>query len=271
MRRKVIGALLALLLATAGTLTLLVYVRTAEERALAGERAVDVYVVAEPIARGTSADRLGDLVALTKVPAKVVPAGTVDRLDLLEGKVAGVDLVPGEQLLQSRFITPEELVAQTAVEIPEGLHQVTVALDPERALGGEVKPGDTVAVLASFDPFELQEAGVEVEEGESGPKTPNSTHIILHKVLVTNVQLQGGRTGTTDVSSPAAGGGDDEEQQPETPRAPTGQLLVTLAVDAPSVERVVFTAEHGFLWLSQEPEDAPEDGTRIQTRDTIYR
>ena len=52
--------------------------------------------------------------------------------------------------------------------------------------------------------------------------------------------------------------------------APTGKLLVTLALDAPSVERVVFAAEHGTVWLSAEPSDAPEDGTKIVERGNVY-
>lgn len=269
MRRKIIGVAAAVLLAAVGTFTLLLYVRAAETRALAGERVVDVFVVTDQIERGTAAEDVELRVAARQVPAKVVPAGTVDDLDSLDGKVTAVDLVPGEQLLAARFITPEELVAQTAVEVPDGLHEVTVALDAERALGGRVKPGDTVGVLSSFEPMEPAEAGLEVTgDPELAAKTPYSTHMILHKVLVTNVQIQGAGMGNGTATAPT-GETDGEEQGPG--QAPSGKLLVTLAIDAPAVERLVFTAEHGTVWLSHEPEDAPEDGTQIQTRDMVYR
>ncbi|MBA2528955.1 MAG: Flp pilus assembly protein CpaB [Euzebyales bacterium] len=255
MNRRIIGAVAAVLLAAMGTFVLLAYVRSAEDRALAGERVVEVFVTQEAITKGTPVEALGTKVALEKVPAKVRAGSSVDRLDLLEGKVAAVDLVAGEQLLSSRFVAPETLQAQGEIEIPDGLHQVTVSLEPQRALGGQLKPGDTVGVLASFDPFEGDDP-----PGEQGPpKSPNSTHLILHKVLVTQVQ-QASAAG----AAPPGGSGN------QTAQAPSGNLLVTLATKAPSVERLVFTAEHGFVWLSHEPKTAPEKGTSIQTRDTVY-
>ena len=39
-------------------------------------------------------------------------------------------------------------------DVPLGLQEVTVALDPERAVGGDLKVGDTVGVVLSFDPFD---------------------------------------------------------------------------------------------------------------------
>jgi pilus assembly protein CpaB len=259
-KRKIIGVAAAIVLAALGTGVLLVYVGAAEQRALAGEVTVDVLVANDTIPKGTDVAALGSLVRAEKVPSKVRAKGAIadlEALDDLEGEIALVDLVAGEQLVAARFGTQAELVAQTGVQVPAGLLQVTVSLEPQRALGGQVRPGDTVGVLSSFDPFDLD--GVVGEDGEEGAsKTPNTTHLILHKVLVTNVQTEGG------MASQA------EEGDETTPPAPTGNLLVTLAVDAPSIERLVFTAEHGALWLSAEPDDAPEDGTRIQTRGTVY-
>ncbi|MCZ6857885.1 MAG: hypothetical protein O7F70_07790, partial [Gemmatimonadetes bacterium] len=51
---------------------------------------------------------------------------------------------------------------------------------------------------------------------------------------------------------------------------PTGNLLVTLAMEPDDVERTVFSAEFGTVWLAQESETAPDKATRIQTRGTIY-
>lgn len=55
MSRKVVGIVVALLLATVGTVALVSYVRTAEQRAQAGEELVEVYVVNGTIKAGTSA------------------------------------------------------------------------------------------------------------------------------------------------------------------------------------------------------------------------
>ncbi len=52
--------------------------------------------------------------------------------------------------------------------------------------------------------------------------------------------------------------------------APTGNLLVTLGVDPVSAERVIFTIEHGYLWLGREGANVANLDTDIQTRETVY-
>ena len=252
MNRRAIGTLVALVLAAAGTFVLLTYVRTAEDRAMAGEEIVEVLMVAKAVPEGTAAEALRPLVTVEKIAAKMRAADSIANLDALEGKVAAVDLVPGEQVLSTRFVDPEVLAAKGDIEVPDDVHEVTVSLDPQRALGGQIMAGDKVGVLASFDPFEGRDP-----PGDEPPlKTPNSTHMILHKVLVTKVQGVGPVT-STDPNSQATAG-------------ITGNFLITLALEAPAVERVVFAAEHGFVWLTNEHEKASESGTRIQTRGTVY-
>jgi pilus assembly protein CpaB len=275
MNRKVIGLGLAIALAAAGTFVLVNYVRAAEDRVLAGEETVPVYIVSEAVRSGESAALLGNRITVEQVPAKVRASGSVTSLSQLEGQVAAVDLVPGEQLLASRFVTPEVFEDQDAIEVPAGLLEVSLSLEPERAGGGLLQPGDLVAVLASFDPFTVDE-GFDESEGEfvlfsfadeqedqnaRPQRTPNTTHVILHKVLVTSVQVERLPRETERADAEATG----------VELAPTGNLLVTLATTASDLEKVVFGAEHGSIWLAFEPADAPEGDTQIQTRLTVYR
>lgn len=253
MNRKFVGVAAAVLLASIGTLTLLGWAKSAEDRALAGERTLNVLVVMQDIAKGTRAEDLGTQVEMKRVPAKVKAAGSVDNVADLKGKVAAVDLVPGEQVVSTRFVEPEVLARQTGVEVPDGLQEVTIKLEPQRAVGGNLRPGDTVGLVASFEPFE--------DVNGSGTKSPNETHLMLHKVLVTRVQA-------APTTASRSSGEDDEDRGPEP--VPGSDLLVTLAVDAPSVERIVFAQEFGRVWLTAEPETATEDGTTIQHRGTVY-
>lgn len=225
-RQKVIGIIASVVLAGIGTALLVAYVSSAEDRALAGEKTVGVLVVTEPIAQGTKAEEIAGKVRIEQVPAKVLAQDAVASIGALTGKVAAVDLLPGEQLVPTRFATPAE-----AAGIPAGMLQVTVALDPVRALAGRLRAGDSVGVTVSFD-------------------DPESTHLILHKVRVTDVR--------TDQGAPVTSKADG----PSSPSA----VMVTLALDAPSIEKVVFAAEHGRMWLSWEPKEANEGGTKVQTR-----
>ncbi|HVM51769.1 MAG TPA: RcpC/CpaB family pilus assembly protein [Acidimicrobiales bacterium] len=238
MNRRLIGLLVSLALATVGTIVLVGYVRSAEARALEGEQLVEVLVVTDRIEAGTTAADVAGSVRAEEVPAKVRAAGALgDTADLraLEGLVADVDLLPGEQLLRDRFVAPA--VVQRG-DVPAGLLEVTLSLATERALGGRVSPGETVGVVGSFT-------------DSQGTAT---TRIILHKVVVTAVQLG---VGTTD---------DIDDENAEFPNS---NVLVTLAVDALSAERLVFAAEHGRVWLTSEPLDAPETDSGVQTYETV--
>ena len=248
MNRKLTGLVAAAVFALVGTLVLVGYVRSAEARAASGEETVDVLVVTSEIPAGTKADELAEYVEVKQVPAKVRAANAIDDLaDLedLEKLVVSVDLLPGEQVVTTRFSTA---IAREGV--PEGLLEVTVRLQPERALGGNLSEGDRVAVVSSFAPFDLE--GMASQPG-APKKTPNETHIILHDVLVTKVQASEGLPS------------DDDED-----KAPDSDLLVTLALDAASVQRVVFTAEYGTLWLSAEPNGAPTVELPIIDRGSVF-
>ncbi len=270
MNRRIFGLLTAVLLAVVGTFALVAFVTNAEARALEGEELVEVYVVTEPIAGGTPGEAVEDFVVVEEVPAKVLAAGAVESLPSLVGRVAAVDLQPGEQLIESRFIDVSEFADRAAgVQIPEDMIEVTLALDPQRAVGGLLEPGQTVAVLASFEPFDLEAAVIEVD-GEEVPlpeavasaidtKTPNSTDLLLRKVIVTAVQEVRDRSFSSD----------DEEFSRLT-TAPENAVLVTLAVLPSDAERLVFTAEYGSVWLAVERDTVPEVEDDIKTRVNVY-
>lgn len=280
MNRRWIGIAASVALVLLGTFVLVRFVQGAEERALEGQETVQVLVVNTAVPKGSPAEDLGDKVETALVPAKVQAPGSVADLTLLQGTYTSVDLVPGEQVLSTRFVTAQELVALEEFALPEGLLEVTFSLAPDRALGGALRPGDEVAFVASFQPFNITEdeadaAGVQVQEANLGPtaettaaeataqlqkRTPASSHLIVHKVLVTNVQVERLPTEANEATA--------EEQGVDL--APTGNLLVTLAAPPEEVERMVFTGEFGLIWLAQESETAPENTTQIQTRETIY-
>lgn len=280
--RRMIGIVAAVALAAVGTLLLVGYVKAAEERALAGEEVVPVLVVDQPVEQGTGPDGLIEALRTERVPAKVAAEGAVAEIDDLEGLVAGVDLVPGEQLTIQRFVAPETLAVTKRVPAPEGFLEVTVSLAPDRALGGQIVPGDRVAVIASFDPIQVgapepgtEEAGDEVvveddevfvgetiTDPEGVTRAPHATGLLLRGSLVTNVQVE---------QLPREPVDEIPEDAPEL--APTGNLLVTLALTPEDAPRVVFTAEHGFLWLASDDAGSPEGPIEepIQTRDRVFR
>ena len=270
MKRKIAGILVAILLATIGTVALVAYVKSAKDRAIAGEERVKVYVVKSSVRRGTPMTEIRNAIDLIEIPAKVLANGAiVDPVQLGENQVAAIDLVSGEQLLKSRLVDADQL---TRVNVPKGLQQLTLALDPERAVGGELKAGDTVGIVISFEPFDTNEfVPISGQEGQveiRQTKTPNTTHLTLHKVLVTGVQFDKNDSGQTTTAVLGVAKKDADPSQVE--QAPASRLLVTLALSSPHVEQVVFGAEFGLIWLTAEDFNTDETGTRIVTLDEVY-
>lgn len=277
MNRRLLGFAGAALLAVIGAIAILVYVGDADDRAQSDLELVEVYMVDERVPAGSDEAQLRRAVTTELVQANTVVRGGVTDLAQLEGKVAAVDLVSGEQLLLGRLIDAAQFDngRNRLTSVPEGLHEVTFSLTPERAVGGQIAPGDTIAFVATLGSGKISSAGFDDQTGEvvlpqGGLDTnitqqnltiPERTHILLHKVLVTRVQVEQLPREVTDADGNPVDSGS---------LAPTGNLLITLALEAPDVERTVYVAEHGNIWLSYEPDDASEEGTRILDAGSVF-
>lgn len=247
MKRRVIAAIMAILLAAVGGVVLLTYVGAADKRAMAGMETVNVLVVSKLIPEGTPAEKLGELVATKTLPAKAVASGALSDLKQISGRITTTALQPGEQIFASRFIDPKSLEKSDELKIPKGMSQVSILLDSQRVLGGYLTAGSTVGLYISLP--------------EKDP-VPGQTRLVLNKVLVSRVQ--GGLT-----AAPAP----QKEGEPPATQAPLaqGSVMVTLVLTARDAEKVVFAAENGTIWLSMEPADADLSGTRVVTRENVYK
>jgi pilus assembly protein CpaB len=270
-KRKALAAVTAVLLALLSTAALVRYVQGAEERAVAGEELVEVLVATGDIKAGTPTAEMAERVSLATVQVKVRPDDAVTTFTQIDGLVAAVDLVKGEQLLTTRFVNPGAFqgARSSSVRLPEGANEVTFKLSPERALGGQLRPGDIVTVLASFEPLDSQASGSSAAASPGGgptatdsggtveQKSPNTANVLLNDIMVVRIQFP-----------------DDAEASDKEKNgvgvAPTQDLLVTLAVDQPSLGRAVFAAEFGRVWLSYEPAKADSTKNSIVTRDNVY-
>jgi pilus assembly protein CpaB len=237
-KRRVLAAVAALVLAAVGGGLLLAYVSAADQRAMADLAPSTVLVVTTAVPAGADAEQVSESVAVRELPGVAVAPGAASSLGELKGLVTTTALQPGEQLLRSRLADPAVLQAAKGVVVPAGMHRVSLQLEPQRAVGGRVAAGDTVGVFLSTE-----------------NKDVSTTQLSLHKVLVTAVE-----------GAPAAAGDGTSKAQP----APE-TMTVTLAAKAAAVEKIVFAAEHGTIWLSAEPADASTDSTPVLTKGNLYR
>ncbi|GAA5161706.1 Flp pilus assembly protein CpaB [Ornithinimicrobium tianjinense] len=255
--RRVIAALVGVVLALLGAFLVINYAANADERAAADLETQPVLVALEEIPVGTPVSDFGDRAEVRQVPVAVVVEGAVADVSAAEDLVLSVATVAGEQLSTARLVTPEALRARGGTALPEELkdsHQVTVLLDKARALGGNIAAGDTVGVFMSFEidtSEEDQSVGpqeqVTTEDGRplvAGGSSVSVTDLTLHKVPV--VRVEGAYV------APAVSTDEAKDEEAED------RLFVTFALDPEDAARLVYAAEWGTIYLSLEPEGAPE-------------
>lgn len=283
MKRRVIGILLALVLASAGTIMLVAYVKNAKDDAVKGEDQVNVFVVDKTIAQGSTVAEITSSVSLVEMPKRLMAHDAVlDLNDLDSGLVAGVDFEQGDQLLISRMVDPRSLVR---VGVPDGLQEITVSLSPERAAGADLLPGDLVGVVMSFDPFDVAATVVTTvadaiatdPTSSTQPalptKTPNTSHLTLNTILVTAVQYSkqdSQRVAQIQGTSSDLSAATDTTLAATVAESPDNNLLITMAVTAAEAEQVAFAAEFGHIWLTVQGVDSSAAGSRVVTRDQVY-
>jgi len=231
MKRRALGVLVAVGLTLVGTVLLVGYVHGAEGRAVAGERLVDVLVVAQPVKKGTPASALNGKVKLQHVPAKVRAETAVSDLSALRGLVTTADLAVGEELVQGRFGHPDSLDVSGSVDTTN-LVKVSASFDAERAVGGQLKPGDLVTVAISY------------EEDKT-----KLTRLVLHQVPVVSVSGAVVSTSSTDTKKKGGLGSSGSSSD---------KVMVTLGLTQDQSGKFVWGLEHGSVWLGLEPTKAAD-------------
>lgn len=255
MKSRLLAGIAAVVLAVIGAVLVVSYAHGADERAVKDLDPVDVLVVAKAVPAGTAVESLLPFLAAQKLPGTAVAKSALHSLDGQTGKVTAVELLPGEQLVAERLTAPETAQSSGAVQVPDGLQEISFQLDPQRVVGGRLAAGDHIGIFIS-----LKNGGIEAKPDKE------TTQLTLHKVLVTAVQRAPAATPSPQPSPGASGA------PPEDTSLPTGALLLTVAVNDVDATRIVYGSEFGTLWLSKEPLNAKDSGRPgIMTKPEVYK
>jgi pilus assembly protein CpaB len=241
MQSRFLSILIAVVLALLATAAMVVYVNGADRRARENQEPVIVLVAKETIPAGTSGEdaQNGKMIAREEVPKQNRVAGAVTAPSQLEQRYAAVDIVKGEQLLQERWVGAEDIAGRRLLQIPQDAQAVSLGLDLTKQVAGFVTPGDKVGLVFSYK---------EKESSESIDKT----HFLLQGIQVLAV----GATALPNGSSQGAG-------RVNQGRGSQNLTAVTLAIPKQHVERVVFAAENGSIYLTLLPPNAtPQANTQ---------
>lgn len=243
-RRRVLVISTAVLLALVGMFVIVAFVNSAERRALEGTQLVPVLVANAEIEANTPATELGSLVTTEEVPERLRQDDAVRNLDNLEDQVTTSAIRAGEQIVGRQFGAASEAERGGGAEIEQGMEIVSIALEPQRAVGGLLAAGDLVSVIISLDEADVENAS-SPEQRKTVKKT---TGLVLNNVKVTAVA--GGVTAEAEEAANA--------------------VMVSLEVDGLDAERIVFGMEQGSVWLTQNGEDVGNPDGQTRTPENVY-
>lgn len=245
MNRRVIGLVVAVLLAAIATAALYFYVQRADERAQEDVQLRQVYVATQQIEAGTAAEAAitQGLVQQREIPANAVAQGAIGSLDQIEGLVATVPIVPGQQIVTANFDETAAVATGTDIEVPEGLQAVSIDLGVLPGVAGFVNAGDRLSIISLIN----QDTGAAPAEGEeAAPAEGLTAQYFMQDALVLAV---GQRVTNFDENGNATGRSIRENNE---------NYIFTLALTPEQIERLVFAETQTQLWASLQP-DREED------------
>ncbi len=155
-------------------------------------------------------------VAVEQVPENMVPASAVKSVDEAVGKIARVQLVPGEILVSERLVEPAATGKDVAFTMPEDYVIVALPATDLLSQSNILKPGDKVDILVS------------VETGSTTAATNMVTLDSLQNMVIQGILA----SKTLDVKSGAFGGKSTEKKNTAQMPPPDGLLIAVSPQDA---------------------------------------
>lgn len=256
MTRRILGVVLAIVLAVIGTGAVLLYVNKTRNTVTEGQTAVTVLVAKQRISAGTTGASIKtrELMEEIVMPAGALPADSLTSLPAeLDELVVTHDIQPRQLLLKGMFGAPTKLSGGVAV--PEKMMAVSLKMAVEEEVGGFVRPGSQIAV---FGTFEL----VDEQYKKLTGKNNTGTKVLLPRVEVLAV----GAYGADGVTS---------AQRNDAAKESGGKvtLLVTVAVTQEQAEKLIHAVRIADLYLAlltDSSETRTEPGVAVDNR-TILR
>jgi pilus assembly protein CpaB len=205
------------------------------------------------------------------VPKEYVVPQAVTSADRVSGMVTVAPIAKGEQIALTKLIFPRE--TQTggggggglAEVTPVGKRAITINVDNMASVGGMIRPGDYVDILALIPVPSVSPAGKEISQLATVPMFQN--------VLVLAVGQQ--------ISTPVAPVSSEEpsgrySQQQPRPQAPAQQLqassLVTLALIPQEANLAAFVQEQGkFRLILRSPIDSQLQPIKPISWDALFQ
>ncbi len=254
-RKKSTGIIASAALAVFGMLLLFMFAKgrgdKAEQAAQAAaaptEPLINVFVASVDFPKGVPGETVETQVKKVQVPQSQLIVGANADLDFsiatIRGKLTAIPISANQQITNAMFESTE---TAASAALPAGKVAVTLIIPGERVAGIGRLNNETVGVVASF----------------AGAEGGSVTHFALHKVQIVGRPMPyGGAPAPTTIAG-----------QPDVGATSyLGQVQITLAVNSPDAERLIYMNQFGTIHLVSEPLTAKEGNEKIVNQENVYQ
>jgi pilus assembly protein CpaB len=258
MGRRLVAIFAAALIALVGVTAVLLYARGADNRAVASQNPVNVYVVQTLVPAGTTLKDAvqNGLIIKTSVASKGAPIGALRSVDGSNGGLFALsDIQPGEYVLADRFGV--KAVGTKAIEVPAGMVAVSLSLSDPARVGTFLTPGSKVVLYDTYTPVA---AGAASTSSSSSSKVVGQrTQVLLDDVLI----IAMGEASLTPAQPAAA-------QDGAAAPAPVRGALMTVAVTPADATRLVHGIQTGTLYAALRGADAKIDLGKVVSEASLF-
>lgn len=211
MARRIIPVLISIVLAALGTGAIMLYLRSADDRALEGKQARTVLVADKQIPAGTAGKTLRTKGYLRQVrmPVETLPEDALEQLTSnLDALVTTAPVQRGQLLLRTMLGTA--VANGTGLAIPDGQMAITARVKSAVFGPASLRPGARVAIFYTYTPMDDDKRDVVSGAGlEKGREINSVTRLLMTDVEVISVGPAPAQDGAA--ASGATGGSAQDE------------------------------------------------------------
>jgi pilus assembly protein CpaB len=214
---------------------------------------VPILVATKDIPKGTTIDK--DSVGVAIVPTQHVQPQVATSLDRVSGMIAAVPISRGEQITLNKLMQARETTSSgsLAMATPVGKRAVTISVDNISAVGGMIRPGDYVDVVAMISVPVTTPEGKQASQAAVVPLFQNTLVLAI------------GQETSSQPQASADGRYKKEEKKGESP-------AITLALSPQETNLLAFVQEQGRIRLSlRSPSDAKIEPMQPASWDSLFQ
>ncbi|MFC1646404.1 Flp pilus assembly protein CpaB [Candidatus Omnitrophota bacterium] len=191
MNKRLLSIIIAAVMALLAVVMVNAYLNREKQKYQLQLQQTQVVVATKHIPKGTTI--LPQMIKPIGFPVKYMQPGVLNNPNIAVGKIAAVDILQNEQVLQTKLTTVRKVQDSLAVRLPQGKRAFTIDITPLMAVGGDIKAGDYIDIIGSF-PY--------TQNIDGKPVTENVSVTLFQKITVMGKKTVGDKSRFTLALTP---------------------------------------------------------------------